>query len=196
MTDEFFFITFGGLGVSLAGFAGLIHALDRSGKTDSPITRWRIRSIVSAGFGVALSGLLVWPIYRITEDVTLTVRLISLFLSAQYLRLAWADLKPGPAWPEKRRWRVNVAISGVLLALVALNIVVGSVGFLEVLFVLALGQPIGTFIRAVGDLHRSTESPERGQRAAIRFGLCWSASGEDTKPATPMPCQHYTTTVS
>lgn len=157
MTDEFFFITFGGLGVSLAGFAGLIHALDRSSDTDNPITKWRIRSIVSAGFGVALSGLLVWPIYRITEDVALTVRLISLFLFAQYMRLAWTDLKPGPAWPEKGRWRVNVAISGVLLTLVALNIVIGSVGFLEVLFVLAVGQPIGTFIRAVSDLHHGPE---------------------------------------
>lgn len=158
MTDEFFFITFGGLGVSLAGFAGLIHALDSSDNADNPITKWRIRSIVSAGFSVALSGLLVWPVYRITKDVELTVRIVSGFLFIQFLRLAWTDLKPGPAWPEQHRWRVNVAISSVLLTFMGTNIVIGSVGFLEILFFLAVGQPIGTFIRAIGDLHNGEEA--------------------------------------
>lgn len=180
MTDEFFFITFGGLGVSLAGFAGLIHALDRSESADDPITRWRIRSIVSAGLGVALSGLLVWPVYRITTDVAVTARVASALLFLQFFRLSWTDLKPGPAWPEAARWRLNLVISGMTLALMASNVIVGSVGFLEVLFVLAIGQPVGTFLRAVGDLHsvgsgdgaraQSTAEPDTARDDPLRSG--------------------------
>ena len=161
MTDEFFFITFGGLGVSLAGFAGLIHALDGSGRADNPVTKWRIRSIVAAGFAVALSGLLVWPVFRITTDVDVTVRVVSAFLLIQFIRLSWTDLQPGPAWDEEEiRWRVNVALAGVTWILLASNIFIGSVGFLEVLFVFAIGQPIGTFMRAIGDLHRGSDTHE------------------------------------
>jgi hypothetical protein len=49
-------------------------------------------------------------------------------------------------------------MSSVLLTLMALNVLIGSVGFLEILFFLAVGQPIGTFIRAIGDLHHSGET--------------------------------------
>jgi hypothetical protein len=41
---EFYFMAIGGLGVTLAGFAWLIAALEgRQGERRSPITAWRIR---------------------------------------------------------------------------------------------------------------------------------------------------------
>ena len=154
MTDEFFFITFGGLGVSLAGFAGLIHALDRSEDADDPITKWRIRSIVLAGFSVALSGLVVWPLFRLTEDVTLTVRLASAVLFLMYLQMSVRTLRPGPEWPDHNLWRINLALASLTLAATLVNALIASVGFLELLFVVAVAQPMGTFIRAIHDLHR------------------------------------------
>ena len=56
MTGEFYFMALGGLGVSLAGFAGLISALDRRPEGHTPIARWRIRNIVVGGFAATFIG--------------------------------------------------------------------------------------------------------------------------------------------
>lgn len=153
MTDEIFWLTFAGLGISLAGFAGLIHALDRSGDADNPITKWRIRNIVAGGVGIALSGLFVWPVFRLTEDVELTVRITSIFLLLQFFPQMRSMFQPGPEWPDESRRRVVLGSSIVMSLLVASNVVIGSVGFLELLFLLAVAVPIGIFVRAIGDLH-------------------------------------------
>ena len=160
MTDEFFFITFGGLGVSLAGFAGLIHALDRSDDADNPVTKWRIRSIVLAGFSVAISGLAVWPLFRFTGDVAMTARLASAVLFLMYLQMSVRTLRPGPEWPDHTIWRINLVLATLTLGAMLVNTIVGSVAFLELLFVVAVAQPMGTFIRAIHDLHPATsQSP-------------------------------------
>jgi hypothetical protein len=46
MPGEFYFMAMGGLGVSLAGFAGLIAALTPEQSKDSAVARWRIGHIV------------------------------------------------------------------------------------------------------------------------------------------------------
>ena len=46
MPGEFYFMAMGGLGVSLAGFAGLIAALTPKKAAASPVTKWRITQIV------------------------------------------------------------------------------------------------------------------------------------------------------
>jgi uncharacterized membrane protein len=145
--------TFAGLGVSLAGFAGLIHALDRSGSAENPVTKCRIRNIVNGGFGINLAGLLVWPVFRVTEDVELTVGIVSGFMLVGLLRQSYTDYQPGPAWPSESQRRRTLAVNGVIIALMGLNLFITSVGFLEFLFVLAVLAPIGTFTRAVSGLH-------------------------------------------
>ncbi len=158
MPDEFFFLTFGGLGVSLAGFAGLIHALDRSDSADNPETKWRIRNIVMGGFTVALAGLLTWPVYGFTQDVDTTVRIVSAYFVLGLIRQFAVDARPGPAWPNDTRRKVFLGI-GVALGVVAvINVFAASVALLELLFFLAIGGPIGTFIRAIGDLHDPAEA--------------------------------------
>jgi hypothetical protein len=46
----------GGLGISLAGFAGLIATLDRRALSGNPIAAWRIRNIVLRGSLVTIIG--------------------------------------------------------------------------------------------------------------------------------------------
>lgn len=158
MTDEFFFITFGGLGVSLAGFAGLLHAFNPDAG-DDPITRWRIRNIVQGGFLVAFSGLLVWPVFRLTEDVALTVRIVSGFMAIVSIGLLIAESKPGPEWPSERRRHVYRLIASAQIGLVGLSALLGSVGFLELMFWIVVGAPVGTFMNFVLDLHRRPRQP-------------------------------------
>jgi nitrate reductase NapE component len=161
MTDEFFFITFGGLGVSLAGFAGLLHALNPNAG-DDPITRWRIKNIVLGGFFVAFSGLLVWPVYRLTEDVETTVRIVSGFMAVVLVRLLIEETKPGPAWPSETRRKVYRVITIGQIALLVVSAVLGSVGFLELMFWLVVGAPVGTFVNFIQDLHMPKEPAQEG----------------------------------
>ena len=160
MSDQGFFLALSGLGVSLAGFAGLIHALDRSSDADDPVSKWRIRNVVSDGFGIALAGILVWPVYTITNDEDLTVRIVSAFMLIYFLRQSIVELQPGPAWPSEKRRRIVLVVRVAILVLLGVGVVLASVGYLQLMFFIYVIGPTGTFIRAVGDLRHSKEPDE------------------------------------
>ena len=109
MADQGFFLALSGLGVSLAGFAGLIHALDRSLDKGDAVAKWRIRNVVSEGFGIALAGTLVWAAFSLSGDEALTVRIVSGFMLMFFLYLigpmgtfvrAVEDLRHNTAAPD------------------------------------------------------------------------------------------------
>jgi hypothetical protein len=149
---EFFFLTFGGLGISLAGFAGLIYLLDPSQNTNNAISRWRIRHIALSGLLIATTGLLVFPVYFLTDDVPLTVRLISLFGLLSLAMSSRRDLRPGPAWPDDGRRKVNMILAAASGALWVACIVTASVGLLMLTFVGWISAPIGTFANSILEL--------------------------------------------
>lgn len=159
MPGEFFFLTFGGLGISLAGFAGLVFALDRRTDMNDPIVRWRIRHVATTGLLIAQTGLLVFPVFFLTESVPTTVRIISLVgLLAQIP--GYLELRPGRAWPSDRRRKINILVASLTVVGWALNIWIASVGFLMLLFVLWLNAPIGTFMNAIIELRVDSELEE------------------------------------
>jgi hypothetical protein len=156
---EFYFMAIGGLGVTLAGFAGLIAALE--GRVDglrAPIAAWRIRNVVYQGFGVTFVAFATVALYTLTQNLDLTVRLATI---AMVLSIAgnWRSLLPGAAWPNERRRRgAIVARTAAGIAGLA-NIVFASIGFLELFLLLILSGPASTFILAVADVTRGSESP-------------------------------------
>lgn len=152
MPGEFFFLTFGGLGISLAGFAGLIFALDRRPSADNAISRWRIRNIALSGLMIATAGLLVFPVYYLSDDVSLTVRLISVFGLFSLAVSARRDLKPGAAWPDEGRRRVNIGLAIATGGLWIFCLITGSVGLLMLAFVGWISVPIGTFANSILEL--------------------------------------------
>lgn len=152
MSGEFFFLTFGGLGISLAGFAGLIFVLDPSPNTDNAISRWRIRHIALSGLMIATAGLLVFPAYFLTESIPLTVRLISAFGLLALAVSSRRDLRLGPAWPDERRRRVNMVLALATAALWVVCMITGSVGLLMLAFVAWISAPIGTFANSILEL--------------------------------------------
>jgi hypothetical protein len=152
MPGEFFFLTFGGLGISLAGFAGLIYLLDPNPTTDNVISRWRIRHIALTGLMIATGGLLVFPTYFLTDDVEMTVRLISVFGLLALLISARRDLRPGAAWPDERRRKVNVFLVFVTAAIWLVALLTAEVGWLMLSFVAWISAPIGTFANSILDL--------------------------------------------
>jgi hypothetical protein len=152
MPGEFFFLTFGGLGISLAGFAGLIFVLDRRPSVDNAISRWRIRHIALSGLMIAMAGLLVFPVYFLTDDAAPTARLIATFGLLSLVVSARRDLKPGPAWPHEGRRYVNIGQAAATGVLWVACMVTGSVGLLMLSFVAWISAPIGTFANSILEL--------------------------------------------
>ncbi|HSL98090.1 MAG TPA: hypothetical protein VK831_05920 [Candidatus Deferrimicrobiaceae bacterium] len=159
MPNEFYFMGLGGLGVSLAGFAGLISALDRRPEGHTPVAAWRIRNIVMGGFAVTFAGFGTVALYTVTsEDLTLTVRLASLLLGALTLAPMPWEARPGPAWPDDRHRQRAVTFTVVLAVAELANVAVGSLGYLQVLFLMHLGGPVSIFANTVRDVAREASA--------------------------------------
>lgn len=150
MQGEFYFMAIGGLGVTLAGFAGLIAALQGR---EGPVAAWRIRNVVAQGFGVTIVGFATVALHTLTQDVTLTVRLASIVLVLT--RAAnWGELRPSAAWRSERQRRASIIIQLAFGIAVAANIALANVGYLQLLLLVAVTGPAGIFSLAVRDVTR------------------------------------------
>lgn len=150
MEGEFYFMAIAGLGVSLAGFAGLISALDRRPGGHSPMTAWRIRNVVLLGFAVTFVGFGTVALYTATQgNLRLTVRLASISVILPGLWWLWFESRPGPAWPDERQRRIT-RVSAVAIIVLALgNVLYGGLGYLQFLMLAMLANPISIFINTV-----------------------------------------------
>jgi hypothetical protein len=158
MPAEGFFLAIGGLGVSLAGFAALIGALDRRDPDRGAIFGWRIRNIVISGFSVTFAGIGVPAVFTVTGDVGLTVRLLTLVLVTLRVVHVWQEFRPGPAWPDDRQRRFFTAAEALGIAVTLGNVVVGSVGYLQLMLLMALLTPVGIFLNAIRQITTSDGS--------------------------------------
>jgi hypothetical protein len=158
---EFYFRAVGGLGVTLAGFAGLIAALQG---TRGPVAAWRIRAVVSGGFGVTIVGFATVALFTITQDVPLTVRLGSVLMVVTRAA-SWGQLRPGAAWRDERQRRGAIVLQVVFANAVVANIALASVGYLQLLLLVMLTGPFGIFSLAVRDVTSRDPSPMDGTEA-------------------------------
>jgi hypothetical protein len=158
MPGEFFFMAIGGLGVSLAGFAGLIAALTPEQQRNSPIARWRIGRVVVWGLHVTLIGFGVVALYALLEDATQTARIASGLAALMFSIRTWLASRPGPAWPDQsgRRWTMALWVAQALFILG--NVFVGSVGYLHVIMILLLSEPAAVFVAAIQEATAGTTS--------------------------------------
>jgi len=155
---EFYFMAVGALGVTLAGFAGLIAALQGR---EGAVAAWRIRNVVYLGFGVTFVGFATVALYTITQDVTLTVRLASILMVL--IRVTgWRELRPSAAWRDERQRRGAIVIQVAFATAVVVNTALASVGYLQLLLLVMLFAPAGIFARAVRDASHGDGSPTNG----------------------------------
>jgi hypothetical protein len=155
---EFYFMAIGGLGVTLAGFAGLIAALERREGGHSPVAAWRIRNVVYSGFGVTFVGFATVALYTITQNVTLTVRLATIVMLLT-VAANWRSLLPSAALRSQRQRRVAIVMRLAVGAAALVNIALASVGYLQLLLLILLFGPIGIFVLAVADVTRGDAPP-------------------------------------
>lgn len=151
MPGEFFFMSMGGLGMSLAGFGGLIAALTPKKAAASPITKWRIFHIVIWGLQLTAIGFGVVAVYSITKDEAMTARIVSAAAVFVHL-LRFRSLQPGPAWLNESVRRTNIWGTWVLILIFAGNVVLGSVGYLHAIMLLLFAGPASIFAAGIKEI--------------------------------------------
>ena len=145
---EFYFMAVGGLGVTMAGFAGLVAALQGR---EGPVAAWRIRNVVYQGFGVTVAGFAPVALYTLTQDLILTVRLASVVLVLTRAA-TWGELRPSAAWRTERQRRGGIILQLAFAIAAGLNVALASIGYLELLLLVFLLAPAGIFALAVRDV--------------------------------------------
>jgi hypothetical protein len=166
MPSESYFMTMGGIGVSLAGFAGLIAALDRRPGRWSPVASYRIRAIVVLGFGLAFGCFGTLVLYSATNaNLNLTVAMASVLFAFPPVR-GLTEARPGPVWTDERQRRLAIAFLVVLLVVALGNVVVGSLAYLQFIVLTALIGPASIFFNTVVDA-TSEAGPEPQETGAL-----------------------------
>src|SRR5688572_28585962 len=99
MPGEYFFMAMGGLGVSLAGFAGLIAALTPDQLEGSAVARWRISHIVVWRLHLTFLGFGVVAIFAVVGSASTTARLASGLAAVLLAVREGLSTRRGPAWP-------------------------------------------------------------------------------------------------
>jgi len=154
----------GGLGVSLAGFAGIISALERRPAPASAVTQWRVRNIALAGFTLTITGFGVIAVHAATGgDVPLTVRIGSGFLIVANALRIYSEMRPGPSWPGDDGRRRAIVIELALIAGFVFTTITARHGILQLLLIGQLGFPLSVFLFTVEDATRGEPAPVEPQ---------------------------------
>jgi hypothetical protein len=153
--NESYFLAFGGLGLTLAGFAGLIATLTPQNPSTSLVTSYRVRTIVFLGLSLTFVGFGTVAVYGVTAaDVMTTARIGTLLMMIPFLRGLLVDSRPSLVWTDKRERRITVAIQLALMAAALANLVFASLAYLELLMLLGLIGPVTIFYNTIRDATR------------------------------------------
>ena len=145
----------GGLGVSLAGFPGLITAFNSTAISGSPVAIFRLRHRVPQlrRHGRRLRHRRGPRGDRPRPPADDPHRRHPPALP--YVR-GFLQARPGPSWPDERqRWTTIISLVVLTLATLA-NLVFASLGYLEVLLMAGLVGPITIFYNTIRDYTRSS----------------------------------------
>jgi hypothetical protein len=170
MPGEFFFMALRGLGVSLAGFAGLIATFDRRAGSGDPIPTWRIRGIRLPWIRCRHRG--IWngcgP-YPHRERGGNGQDRQPLFDADVLCPAAGGSTRSRLAHDRQRR--LVVVSSAFVVALIVLNLVLASVGLLQLMLLVWLSGAMGIFMNAVREIGVASEPALRdNENDDRRFG--------------------------
>ena len=154
MVPAAFLLSIAGLGVSLAGFSGLVAALRRGSKW-RPLDVYRLRQIPEMGLATSALSLATLPVAEIVGSAAPTVRCLSavglVFVTSHIILLVFRTRGMG-----LRLSAVNYVSAGLIdlatiAAAVATIVFTNSAGY-EALLILLLGRAMLAFVLVLGDL--------------------------------------------
>ena len=131
--------------MSVAGLAGLVSAF-RSNDRWTTVQLWRLRNIARLSFICTFVALSPFPVFALTGDESLTIRLISAAIVALHVADIVLARRDRENWPTAT-WIRRALIPELLFALPSFaNFVIGSTGLLEVALLLRLMHPVNLFL--------------------------------------------------
>lgn len=152
MEGQPFFTTIAGLSVSLAGFGAVIAWLRDDPSGWDPVNLWRVKTIVRHALTIAFLCLSLVPIHTFTQADMTTIRIGSAVAALFAISDIWRVRHPDPVVWDPVSLRVFVTSSGALALLGMVNVVLGSLGLLQALFLALLTSPAGIFTNFVREL--------------------------------------------
>lgn len=158
MPNAAFLMTIGGLGVSFAGFAGLITALDRRPVKPEAVVEWRIRNLVLDSFMITIICFGAVATYEITEgDLALTIRIACVVALLRWFVALQPSNLTGAAWEGygRRQWFFSVGGLSIGAALWVWCLVVATMNVFLVVVLLSLMGPMTTLYNTIHDAART-----------------------------------------
>lgn len=147
--DAFFFLSVAGLGLSVAGFSGLVTAFRRREEGWTRVELWRLRAIPRLSFILVFLALTPFPLYALTGDEPLVIRIVSGLIVFVYLTEIIRPRFEKENWPG-RSWLMSAAVDAVLALVSVVNLFATQTGLLEFALMLRLVHPVNLFVRVLG----------------------------------------------
>jgi hypothetical protein len=148
MTFQFFYLSIAGLALSVAGFAGLVTAF----RHDEGWTRaglWRLRNIVRLSISLVLIALLPFPVFALTNDEPMAIRVTALALIAVLVYDLTSAWRGRGAWSDTSWVRAYLALGSLELLLHVLTLVLASPGLLMLSLIGRLEHPMHLFYNVI-----------------------------------------------
>jgi len=153
VTDQFYYLTLAGLGLSVAGFAGLVTALRGDGRW-SRADLWRLRNIIQTSLVFVFVALLPVPIFRAVGDERLTISIMSAVVALIFANGLVRAFRDDREWPGYAKAAALIVAPQIALMLV--NVFLGSIALLMFGLLSVLSFPVQLFIRVIRDFQPPT----------------------------------------
>ena len=148
MRDAFFFLSLAGLGLSVAGFAGLVSAFRRRDEGWTRAELWRLRTIARLSFTLVFLALLPFPLFALIGDEMLVIRVMSALVVLLYLGDIVAPRFDRQNWPG-RSWLSSALVDAAFALISLVNLFVAQTGLLELALILRLVHPVNLFLKVL-----------------------------------------------
>jgi uncharacterized membrane-anchored protein len=157
---QFYITTIAGLGVSLAGFSAVL-TLFRAGQQWDPVTLWRARTIVRTSLSTAIAMLTSVPAFYLVNSEAAGIRTGCFFLLVTGLAdsISMGPKRQPEAWPDRKGTIPFFAVTFVLSAAMAVNLVIANLGVFLAVGLFNLTLPMTVFIAVVNEFRPGDENP-------------------------------------
>jgi len=153
VTDQFYYLTLAGLGLSVAGFAGLVTALRGDGRW-SRADLWRLRNIIQTSLVFVFVALLPVPIFRAVGDERVTISIMSAVVALIFANGLVRAFREDREWPGYAKQAALIVAPQIALMLV--NVFLSSIALLMFGLLSVLSFPVQLFIRVIRDFQPPT----------------------------------------
>ena len=149
-----YLLSVAGLGVSLAGFSGLVAAF-RRGATWQKIDAYRLRQIPEMGLAASLLALLTIPLADTVHDASATIHIAAgagLAFSILHMLTLAIRVRRLEIHLTRARWIVVVIIDSVVVVVGALTVGFATAAAFEWLLLVMLARPMLAFVLVLADV--------------------------------------------